>query len=69
MILSGYGNSEKVIYGLNIGADDYLVKPLIPDELVARIKALMRRPIHFTPDKPLVHRGISFDTETKTVTA
>lgn len=32
------------IAGLNSGADDYLVKPFSPEELVARIKALLRRP-------------------------
>ena len=32
------------IVGLSVGADDYLVKPFSPRELVARIKALLRRP-------------------------
>jgi DNA-binding response OmpR family regulator len=38
--------SEEVdrIVGLSIGADDYLVKPFSPRELVARIKAMLRRP-------------------------
>lgn len=38
--------SEEVdrIVGLSIGADDYLVKPFSPRELVARVKALLRRP-------------------------
>jgi DNA-binding response OmpR family regulator len=31
------------IYGLNIGADDYMMKPFSPKELVARIKAIFRR--------------------------
>ncbi|MFZ5968473.1 MAG: response regulator transcription factor [Bacillota bacterium] len=31
------------IYGLNIGADDYMMKPFSPKELVARIKAILRR--------------------------
>ncbi|MBB6215435.1 DNA-binding response OmpR family regulator [Anaerosolibacter carboniphilus] len=31
------------IYGLNIGADDYMMKPFSPKELVARIKAIIRR--------------------------
>lgn len=34
------------IVGLEIGADDYLTKPFSPRELVARIKALLRRPRH-----------------------
>jgi DNA-binding response OmpR family regulator len=38
--------SEEIdrIIGLSVGADDYLVKPFSPRELVARIKALLRRP-------------------------
>jgi DNA-binding response OmpR family regulator len=38
--------SEEIdrIMGLTVGADDYLVKPFSPRELVARIKALLRRP-------------------------
>ena len=32
------------IVGLSVGADDYLVKPFSPRELVARVKALLRRP-------------------------
>ncbi len=38
--------SEEIdrIVGLSIGADDYLVKPFSPRELVARIKAMLRRP-------------------------
>ncbi len=38
--------SEEIdrIMGLTVGADDYLVKPFSPRELVARVKALLRRP-------------------------
>lgn len=43
ILISGYGDSQNVIYGLDIGADDYLTKPFQPDELVARIKAVIRR--------------------------
>ena len=36
------------VTGLSLGADDYVVKPFSPRELVARIKAILRR-FHFTP--------------------
>ena len=40
--------SEEVdkLVGLAVGADDYLTKPFSPRELVARIKAILRRPRH-----------------------
>jgi DNA-binding response OmpR family regulator len=43
------------VAGLDAGADDYLVKPFDFDELVARIRALQRRPRHV--DGPLISRG------------
>src|SRR5271156_6921406 len=43
LILSGLASIEDKIRGLALGADDYLSKPFHKDELVARIKALVRR--------------------------
>ncbi|BAH39660.1 MAG TPA: DNA-binding response regulator [Gemmatimonas aurantiaca] len=40
---------EDRIAGLDLGADDYLVKPYALGELVARVRALMRRPDHAAP--------------------
>lgn len=44
LILSGDGGDPAVIQGLEAGADDYLVKPIAPQLLLARIRALLRRP-------------------------
>lgn len=44
VMLTARGEEVDRIVGLSIGADDYLVKPFSPRELVARIKALLRRP-------------------------
>ena len=44
LILTARGKLEERILGLNAGADDYLVKPFALDELVARLRALLRRP-------------------------
>jgi DNA-binding response OmpR family regulator len=43
IMLTAKGEEEDRITGLELGADDYLVKPFSPRELVARVRALMRR--------------------------
>ena len=58
------------IVGLSVGADDYLVKPFSPRELVARVKALLRRP---RADRgpsaaPLDLGELAIDQPTRTVT-
>ena len=42
-MLTAKGDEASRIYGLELGADDYLAKPFNPRELLARIKAVLRR--------------------------
>jgi DNA-binding response OmpR family regulator len=44
LILTAKGDETDVVLGLELGADDYMVKPFSPKELVARIHAILRRP-------------------------
>ena len=44
LILTAKGDETDVVLGLELGADDYMVKPFSPKELVARIRAILRRP-------------------------
>jgi DNA-binding response OmpR family regulator len=48
IFLTASGDVDSVVKGLELGADDYLVKPIIPAEFMARIKARLRR--HITPE-------------------
>lgn len=43
IMLSVRGGDEAVVSGLELGADDYIVKPFSPSQLVARIRAVLRR--------------------------
>lgn len=43
IILSVRGGDEDVVKGLELGADDYVIKPFSPNQLVARIRAVARR--------------------------
>jgi DNA-binding response OmpR family regulator len=43
LILTARGDEEERINGLELGADDYLVKPFSPRELVSRVRAILRR--------------------------
>lgn len=45
LIISALGNISKRVEGLDLGADDYVVKPFDPEELLARIRAAARRPL------------------------
>lgn len=51
MMLTARGGVSDRIAGLDMGADDYLVKPFYLDELLARIRALRRRPAELASDE------------------
>ena len=67
VVLSAKGQEPDKILGLNLGADDYVVKPFGLQELLARIKAVLRRrhPAMGTP--PVTFGDVEVDTVARTV--
>jgi len=59
IILSAKGEEENKIFGLDRGADDYVVKPFSPKELVARTKALLRRVRPSLVEEEIEYNGIT----------
>lgn len=49
MMLTAKGETEDRITGFNAGADDYLPKPFDPDELLSRVRAMLRRASAYQP--------------------
>lgn len=70
LILSAREEELDRILGLSLGADDYVVKPFSPRELVARVKAILRRarPIPSQVKGVLSHGGLILDREKCRVT-
>ena len=55
IVLSAVGEEEQKVRALEAGADDYVTKPFSPRELVARLRAALRRAQ--PPDEPVVRAG------------
>jgi two-component system phosphate regulon response regulator PhoB len=63
IMLTAKGESEDMVKGLSVGADDYVNKPFAPTELIARIKSLLRRckPTDSEQDNQLEFSGLQLD--------
>lgn len=72
ILLTAKSETEDKVLGLNVGADDYITKPFVPVEVLARVRSQLRRYArlgsHQTEPDSLTIGGISMDDRTKTVT-
>ena len=68
IFVSAYGQDRLVARAFEMGADDYVVKPFSPTELVARIKAALRRRKRSEPTAPYIVGDLTIDYAERLVT-
>ena len=73
IFLTAKSETEDMVLGLNVGADDYITKPFVPVEVLARVRSQLRRyaQLGSRPDQQpgtLTIGGITLDDRTKSVT-
>ena len=69
IMLTARGEEQDKVLGLESGADDYITKPFSPRELVARIKAVLRRRAPETTEDPVELGGLRLDPATHRLAA
>ena len=65
LMLTARDAVEDRVTGLDAGADDYLVKPFVPSELLARLRALLRRSEAASKERPLAYANLHLDPVTR----
>ncbi|MGI2261155.1 phosphate regulon transcriptional regulator PhoB [Shewanella sp. GXUN23E] len=68
IMLTARGEEEDKVKGLEVGADDYITKPFSPKELVARIKAVLRRAAPTRLEETIDVQGLTLDPVSHRVT-
>lgn len=69
IMLTAKVEEDNKIRGLEVGADDYITKPFSPRELVARLKAVLRRATPPGIDSPIEVNGLTLDPSSHRVTS
>jgi DNA-binding response OmpR family regulator len=68
IVVTARGEEPDRVLGLELGADDYLVKPFSPRELVARVRSVLRRAAPSPSTASIVHGGLVIDGSSREVT-
>lgn len=68
LLLTAFGSEPERVRGLELGADDYVVKPFSPRELAARVQAVLRRPAVKARNPILEFDGLVIDMASHEVT-
>ena len=61
IVLSARGEEYDKLLGFDLGIDDYLTKPFSPRELMARIKAILKRSNNLVEDNIFIYQGLKVD--------
>lgn len=69
IMLTARGEEDNKIQGLEAGADDYITKPFSPRELIARLKAVLRRSAVAGVDEAIAIEGLRLDPSSQRVSA
>ncbi|MCL4132413.1 UNVERIFIED_CONTAM: hypothetical protein GTU68_013903 [Idotea baltica] len=69
VMLTARGEEEEKVRGLEVGADDYITKPFSPKELMARLKAVIRRVSPTSVEELIDVQGLKLDPVSHRVTA
>lgn len=67
VVCTGRSGEHDIIQGLDVGADDYITKPFSPNELVLRIRNILKRVVSQTQEPVLAVGDLSIDPQARTV--